>query len=256
MCRTGLRSRGDLPVHMHAPTVSTTAIIVTYTTEMEHLTVSNLISAKFFFNDPVFDLTIVDTTARPNEGRRRQSVSMDDRTSRTSSSNRASASASASLMEKEEEDAPVHYQPCENTSKKDNRRRNSTARGEEREVDEYVPPVHGTLSKAHNDFNRIVELKDPLPGIIADMAIAPVASRIVHRRSSRHSAPSIVTEYGEAGIRKSPKDAPFNGRALTAGERLSRRIQEEADEEQEDEDDEDDEVLTEDQDSIPVKGSR
>lgn len=215
---------------------------------------SNLISTKFFFNDPGFDITIVDTTARLNEGRRRQSVFMDG-TSGTSSSNRALASASP--MEKEEEEAPVHCQSSpmrsENASKKDKRRRNSTARGEERETDEYVPPVHGTLSKAHNDFNRIVELKDPLPGIIADMAIAPVASRIVHRRSSRHSAPSIVTEYGEAGIRKSPKDAPFNGRALTAGERLSRRIQEEADEEQ---DDEDDEVLTEDQDSIPVKGSR
>lgn len=221
------------------------------------LTVSNLISPKFFFNGPVFDTTIVDTTARPNEGRRRQSVSM-ERTSRTSSSNRALASASP--MEKEEEEAPAHYQSSpmrsENTSKKDRRRINSIARVEEREVDEYVPPVHGTLSKAHNDFNRIVELKDPLPGIIADMAIAPVASRIVHRRSSRHSAPSIVTEYGEAGIRKSPKDAPSNGRALTAGERLRRRIQDEADEEQEDEDDEDDEVLTEDQDSIPVKGSR
>lgn len=219
---------------------------------------SNLVDAKFLFHDSLFDMMIVDSTARPNEGRRRQSasgVSMDDRTSRTSSSNRLSASASP--MEKEEQEAPAHYQSSpmrsENASKKDKRRRNSTARGEEREVDDYVPPVRGTLSKAHNDFNRIVELKDPLPGIIADMAIAPVASRIVHRRSSRHSAPSIVTEYGEAGIRKSPKDAPFNDRALTAGERLSRRIQEEADEEQ---DDEDDEVLTEDQDSIPAKGSR
>jgi hypothetical protein len=229
---------------MQAPTVSATAMIVTCTAEMVHLMVYNLVDAKLFLDDPLFDMMIVDTTARPNEGRRRQSVSI-DRTSGTSSSNRASASAS-----------PMR---SENTSKKDKRRKNSTARGEEREVDEYVPPVHGTLSKAHNDFNRIVELKDPLPGIIADMAIAPVASRIVHRRSSRHSAPSIVTEYGEAGIRKSPKDAPSNSRALTAGERLSRRIQEEADEEQEDEedeDDEDDEVLTEDQDSIPAKGSR
>ena len=133
-------------------------------------------------------------------------------------------------------------------------------RGGEESDAEYVP--NGTYMKAQKEFNRMATLKDPLPGIIADMAIAPVASRIVHRRSSRHSGAPVTTEYGETGKRKSPKDAPVNSRPLSARKRQTKKVQEDEDEDDEDDEDEDDdeddedEVLTEDQDSIPAKGSR
>ena len=151
----------------------------------------------------------------------------------------------------------------DNDSKKNKRKRNAVYIGGE-EVDGDYVPNGSTYTKAQKEFNRMAALKDPLPGIIADMAIAPVASRIVHRRSSRHSGAPVTTEYGETGTRKSPKDAPpVNTRPLSTRKRSTKKVQE--DEESEDEDDEDDdeededdedEVLTEDQDSIPAKGSR
>lgn len=150
----------------------------------------------------------------------------------------------------------------DNDSKKNKRKRNAIVRGGEESDAEYVP--NGTYMKAQKEFNRMATLKDPLPGIIADMAIAPVASRIVHRRSSRHSGAPVTTEYGETGTRKSPRVAPVNSKPSSARKRQTKKVEEDEDEEDEEEEDEDededdedeDEVLTEDQDSIPAKGPR
>ena len=223
---------------------------------------------------------IADSADTAHEGSKRQnasssaSASIGDRPSRTSTS---SIQATSSVREREMEREDIGRSPdntanhqsspmgTDNDSKKNKRKRNAVYRGGE-EVDGDYVPNGSTYTKAQKEFNRMAALKDPLPGIIADMAIAPVASRIVHRRSSRHSGAPAATEYGETGTRKSPKDAPpVNTRPLSARKGSTKTVQEDDEsrnEEEDDEDDEDededdeDEVLTEDQDSIPAKGSR
>lgn len=103
-------------------------------------------------------------------------------------------------------------------------------------------PTPGTLTKAQTEFNIKVGMKDPLPDILSEMALAPVASRIVHRRSNRITESNLREVHISAP--KSPRKIPISGGVAEQGKDQIKEKEEEIQDECTDDD-----VATEDQDT-------
>ena len=71
-------------------------------------------------------------------------------------------------------------------------------------VDTDFPPS-GTLAKVQKNFNAKVAMNDPLPDILSEMAMAPVASKIVSRRSERLTHDSASSATDVTALRRSPR---------------------------------------------------
>lgn len=117
-------------------------------------------------------------------------------------------------------------------------------------------PTPGTLTKAQTEFNIKVGMKDPLPDILAEMGLAPVPSRIVHRRSNRITEINTREESAKAGNTASPmstrKKVPVNRSVVEQDQDQDRPTQPQNRKREDDEDEEgledtDDDAATEDQ---------
>jgi hypothetical protein len=99
-------------------------------------------------------------------------------------------------------------------------------------------PTPGTLTKAQTEFNIKVGMKDPLPDILSQMALGPVASRIVHRRSNRITEIENAKAVNSASPMSTRKKTPINRAVVEEDQDQDRPTQPQNKRERDDEEEE------------------